>query len=194
MYKYNAVEMNGDEVILKKEDYIAKLRSGNYERIADGGVFILCHKGNPRAIAAYKALHNFNSNEWGKLDRLSRCLDEKGNICKENCRKCDRERESRVPVSLEEREETGVQHPNGDSDVLSKIIEDEFIAEMRSVLHLLEIVEARVIEALYGLNEPAVSLTEYAESEGLKYSTARSHRDRAMKKLPELAAHLKDYL
>jgi len=73
------------------------------------------------------------------------------------------------------------------------IIADELIAEMKAVLHLLETAETRVIEALYGFDEPPVSLTEYSKSEGLKYSTARSHRDSAMRKLVHLAAHLRGY-
>jgi len=199
MSKFIIIALLGQEISVSKREFKEAYQSGEHQYYSDKDPFseykvhFLIHKGNERAIAAYKALHNFDANEWGKNDRLNRCIDENGNVCKRDCRKCGKERVSHAPVSLDEREESGIQHP-ADSDILSEIVTDEFISEMKLVLDRLEEAERKVTKAIFGLDKPAVSLAEYAESEGLKYSTARSHRDRAMRKLLKLAAHLKDYL
>ena len=192
MTKYTIVTIDGKETPVKKSDFDEALRTGNYEQYVQGGVHVLLHKANERSADAYRVHHNDVANQCGKNDRLNRCLDEQGRVCRRDCKQCDRERESRVPVSLSEREENGIQHPDNEPDIVSALINKEMTDELRAALALLEKAERDLVCALY-LDETA-TMADYAKVSGSSYAVIRSLRDRAFRKIAKIAGSLRNYL
>ena len=193
MQKFTIVTQGGQELSTTKADFYAALRSGSYELYEQDNIRVLLHKENQAAIEAYRIHHNNVSNQWGKNDRLSRCLDDMGRVCRKDCKVCDKKRQSRIPISLDARKEAGLQHPNENSDLLSDLVSKEMAEELHRVLKTLETAERDIVYALY-LDGETISLADYAKVKNVKYSTARSLRDKAFRRIAKLAEHLKEYL
>jgi hypothetical protein len=91
--------------------------------------------------------------------------------------------------------ETEMEFSDDTADVETIAFNDALLRDLHAVLDLLTDYERYVVDSLYGVDKPStISLQEFADSEGLKYSSARSLRDRVLRKLAKLAPHLKDYL
>ena len=197
--KYILITRRAHEVAVSANAFIKISESDKFQFYCDKDPFVdkvhfLIDKRNECAIAAYKALHCFDAMGWRRYNRLARCLDESGNLCTRDCRLCNKKRESRIPVSLEEREENGITHRKRQSaipDALSEIIREETIVEMRNLIEKLKDDERNVLKALYGMDKPLQRVADYAKSTGLPYTTVIGIRDRAYRNLRNLVCNLK---
>jgi len=199
--EYKIITRDGEERSVTPAVFYDTLYQNNDYELCDGrnengGSMFLLQRDDGVLTETSKLFHQEKSKQWAEADRRTRCVLPNGSLCrqpKRDCESCSRERSSRT-YSIEARAENGIQETDQTASPEETVINDDFIAEMHSVLELLEDAEKRVIKALYGVDEPALSLRDIASAEGIKYSMARSIRDRAFRHLTNLAAHLKEYI
>ena len=195
MNKYNIVYQNGDEEAVTVSVFKTAFKSREYKLYTQGGVYVLLHKQNTSAIAAYKVHNSDITNQTNKLDRLGRCLDTNGNVCVKDCRLCDKERQSRIPVSLNERiDEFGLDIEDSESDISAKVINKILRGHLDDVINVLPENEQHIIKALYGFCDCSMSISEFSETEGIDYYTARDLRNKALRRLAKISVHLRSFL
>jgi len=192
--------LNGEVKAITEKEFFVALNSNEYRYLADkdpiseSKTHYLFHKDNEKAVEVYTALHNSESNEWGHIDRLTRCELENGTLCKKPkkcCEACERERSARCH-SLEEREENGV--PTiARNNVQTEYELKEMTQTLRETVKFLCDEEKDIIVKLFLQSEP-LTMAEYAHINQISYSTARSLRDRAFRHIISIAPQLKDYL
>jgi hypothetical protein len=81
-----------------------------------------------------------------------------------------------------------IEYPDETDDVETIALNDALLRDLHAVLGLLTEYERYIVDSLYGVDKHStMSLQEFATSENMKYSSARSLRDSVLRKL--LRAH-----
>ena len=103
---------------------------------------------------------------------------------------------NQIPIQVDDNgNENEIEFPNEIADVETIVFNEALLRDLHAALNLLTDYERYVIGSLYGVNKQStMSLQAFADSENMKYSSARSLRDRILRKLGKLAPYLKDYL
>jgi len=179
-----------------KDDFRNAWKTGEYELNVGDGISVLFHKQNERAVATYKFLRNEVAKEWGRKDRETRCRDANGNLCKKTCtHSCVGKERQHRSVSLNEHMEIhGFDVIDESINIATEVENLAFWDLVNNALFLLKDEEADIIRALFGLDKPLMTLSEYAQAKDMEYFTARNLRDRAFRRFRKVAPQVKAFM
>ena len=196
---YTVITAKGKEIRVSKTKFYEILNRGTHNLYSVGGCSVLLPKKNQHLVMVHRLHRNDIAREWARVDRMTRCRDEKGHICKQSCKQCDKQQRSGIIMMALEEERDGevctieIEDEAAEREILLNTERKELSTRLYATIATLQDIEREVITLLY-LNDFTISISACAALLNKNRLTIKRVRDRALAKLGTALADFKDYV
>lgn len=169
MTQYIIITTNGKEQTVNRNEFKETYARKRHYLYSEGNVRVLMPD-----LEEYRSIYHahmrFLWNEQKRIERMTRCIDEYGNICKGNCTVCDKnsERPNHMPLSID------ALYEDGGYEIADTSFTDILVADKL----LIEMLNESLGEEMWSLAKEVLingkSLRSYVNQNGNSYSTSNS--------------------
>ena len=199
MHQFTIIASDGNEEFVSRTTFYEKLANEKdkpadekeYFQYHEGGIHVLLHKSCKNSRLIYQAHMRPKWNEAKRIERMTRCHDGNGNICKGKCSGCSKESErpNRVPISLDMLAENG--RDECTQELIDAIVMDKLLLE-----DLCNALDKEMIPLLEEVILGGKSLRSYVDEclDSSSDVSSNAMYQRLYRKMPRLKKEVGDFI